>query len=43
MAEIKDFGNLFRLDGKIAVVTGGMSFPFFSPSHWCLSLLVEEI
>lgn len=23
MAEIKDFSNLFRLDGKVAVVTGG--------------------
>jgi hypothetical protein len=23
MAEIKDFPNLFRLDGKVAVVTGG--------------------
>jgi len=23
MAEIKDFPSLFRLDGKVAVVTGG--------------------
>lgn len=27
MAEIKDFNGLFRLDGKIAVVTGG-KLPF---------------
>lgn len=25
MAEIKDFNSLFRLDGKVAVVTGGRS------------------
>jgi hypothetical protein len=27
MAEIEGFSSLFRLDGKVAVITGGESFP----------------
>ena len=27
MSELKDFDRMFRLDGKVALVTGGMSPP----------------
>lgn len=37
MAEIKDFNSLFRLDGKVAVVTGGRSISVFA------SLLVMSL
>ena len=44
MAEIKDFGGLFRLDGKIAVVTGGESFlSFLALSLLCSSARISLV
>lgn len=45
MADIKNFNGLFRLDGKIAVVTGGKSLGPLSRScysGWRLSSLSRE-
>ncbi len=43
MADIKDFSTLFRLDGKIAVVTGGESFLSFEGCFRCFAISITKV
>jgi hypothetical protein len=36
MSELRDFSKLFRLDGKIALITGGTYKYFYSHSSYIL-------